>query len=117
MPRVSIQPFLRLADRICQLSEKSCCASTVHHAMIARQRHGHDWAHTRLAIYRDNAIGHSSNGQNASLRRRDDGAEGIHFVHAQIAERKRSARNIGGGAGPPPAALAFTPTLTPKLRK
>ena len=46
------------------------------------------------AVDGDHAIDHASHGQNARLRRHNDGSEGVHVVHAQIADRECAAGNV-----------------------
>src|SRR5262249_59449616 len=59
------------------------------------KREWHLRAVSRLAIERNNAIRDAAHSENRGLRRRDDGVERIHVVHAEIGDRKCAAAYIG----------------------
>jgi hypothetical protein len=79
--------------------------------MIAGDGKRHHGADRGLALHGYNAIGDAAHGKNRSLRRRDDGAELIHLIHAKVADRKCGIGNIRRPQLPSPRALGNVPPL------
>src|SRR5580693_3767023 len=73
--------------------------------MITRERYRHHGPDTGLAIDGNHPIGDGSNGEYGGLWGRNNGAEGVHLVHPEIAERKGPPANIGRTQTPGPRAL------------
>ena len=88
-------PLSGHTERVGQIVEKKSCLSAVDDAMISGKRECHHRADSRLTIERNNAIRDAAHSENRGLRRRDDGVERIHVVHAEIGDRKCAAAYIG----------------------
>src|SRR5260370_41926145 len=63
-----LQPSLGLAIGVRQIARELRRPGAVHHAGIARKRHGQHWAHSRLSIHSDNSIGNTPDRQYRGLR-------------------------------------------------
>ena len=107
----SLEPILRLANGIRQFAQKFRCAGTVDHPVITSERYRHHWPNTGLAIDGNYPIGDGSNREYGGLRGRNDGAEGVHLVHPEIAERKGPSANIGREQTPCPRSLREATSL------
>ena len=75
--------------------EELGAAGAVEGAVVAGEREHHGRLHGRLAVDRDDAIGDAPHGQDRGLRRVDDGAERVHAVHAEVADREDAALDVG----------------------
>src|SRR2546425_1658141 len=63
--------------------------------MVAGQGQHHGRLDGGLTVEGDDAVGDAADGEDGGLRRIDDGVEGIHTVHAEVADGEAAALDVG----------------------
>src|SRR2546430_13762894 len=63
--------------------------------MVAGQGQHHGRLDGGLTVEGDDAVGDAADGEDGGLRRIDDGVEGIHTVHAEVADGEAGALDVG----------------------
>ena len=64
--------------------------------MIARESQSHHGADCGPAVDGYDAVGDRAHGENRGLRRGNDGAEGVHVIHAEVADGEGGVGKVGG---------------------
>src|SRR5579859_5330279 len=93
----------RLAEGLGQVIQEHGGAGAVGDAVVAGDGHSHHGPDGGLAVNGGDAVSNAPDSKDCSLRRRDDRAELVNLIHAEIADGESGVGDVGGtklaGAG------------------